>query len=295
GRAEAAAGGADLQPAQHQLGVGIDDAVPGHDQVGVPGAGEAGQVDAALLEAIQLLHQHLGVDHAAVADHAQGARPEDAARHQPQLVGVLAQPQRVPGVVATLVAGDHVGPLGQRVDDLALALVAPLGAYDDATRHSVRSLSGRALGEVGEAGVAALVAQLYGVQRAVAVLAHDQLGLALVLALGVVVVVAVDEHDQVGVLLDRARLAQVGQLRPPVLGTALLDGARQLGEGDHRHLEGARDQLELARDVRDLRDAVVEPAAAGHQLQVVDDHQPEVRVAGFQAPGRGLYLEVRDG
>ena len=246
GGADAAAGGADLQPAQHQLGVGVDDAVPGHDQVRVSGDAEAGQVDAALLQAVQLLHQHLGVDHAAVADHAQGARPEDAARHQPQLVGVVAQHQRVAGVVAALVAGHHVGPLGQRVDDLALALVAPLGAHDDATRHRVPSLSGRALGEVGEARVAALVGQLHGVQGAVSVLADDQLGLALVLALGVVVVVAVDEHDQVGVLLDRAGLTQVGQLRPPVLGTALLDGARQLRQRQHRHLEVARDQLQLA-------------------------------------------------
>ena len=37
----------------------------------------------------------------------------------------------VPGVVAALVAGDDGERLGEQVDDLALALVAPLGADDD--------------------------------------------------------------------------------------------------------------------------------------------------------------------
>ena len=40
---------------------------------------------------------------------------------------------RVAGVVAALEAHDHVGPLGEQVGDLPLALVAPLGAdYDHA-------------------------------------------------------------------------------------------------------------------------------------------------------------------
>ena len=72
------------------------------------------------------------------AQHAQRARVEDAGGNQPQLVGLLADHQRVPGVVAALVAGDHVGPLGQQVDDLALALVAPLRADDDGQRHQLR-------------------------------------------------------------------------------------------------------------------------------------------------------------
>ena len=87
------------------------------------------------LEAVQLLDQHLRVEHDAGAQHAQGARPENAARHQPQLVGLVAEHERVAGVVASLVAGDDVGPLGEQVDDLALALVAPLGADDHRAGH----------------------------------------------------------------------------------------------------------------------------------------------------------------
>ena len=41
----------------------------------------------------------------------------------------------VAGVVAALVAGDDVEPLGEQVDDLALPLVAPLGADHDGAGH----------------------------------------------------------------------------------------------------------------------------------------------------------------
>jgi hypothetical protein len=46
----------------------------------------------------------------------------------------------------------------------------------------------------------------------------------------IVVFLAIDEHHHVGVLLDRARLAQVRQLRALVL--AVLHLARQLGQRD---------------------------------------------------------------
>jgi hypothetical protein len=39
------------------------------------------------------------------------------------------------GVVAALIAGHDIGPLGEEVDHLALALVAPLGANDHRDRH----------------------------------------------------------------------------------------------------------------------------------------------------------------
>ena len=42
-----------------------------------------------------------------------------------------ADHQRVAGVVAALEARDRGGALGQQVDDLALAFIAPLGADDD--------------------------------------------------------------------------------------------------------------------------------------------------------------------
>jgi hypothetical protein len=38
---------------------------------------------------------------------------------------LLADDQRVAGIMAALEARNHIGPAGQPVDDLALALVAP--------------------------------------------------------------------------------------------------------------------------------------------------------------------------
>src|SRR5262245_46157398 len=108
----------------------------------VAGDAQPGEIEPALLEAVQLLDQHLRVDHTSVAQHANGARPQDAAWHQPQLVRLVAEHERVPGVVAALVAGDDVGALGQGVDDLALALIAPLGADDHAAGHDYTARPG---------------------------------------------------------------------------------------------------------------------------------------------------------
>ena len=130
-------------------------------------------------------------------------------------------------------------------------------------------------------------------EAAVAVLGDDHVGDPLALGLLVVVLVAVDEHDEVGVLLDRARLAQVGEHR--ALVRALLDAAVELRERDDRALELARERLEPARDLADLLDAVVRPAVAAHQLQVVDQDQPEpVRVL-LQQPARlRAHVEHRE-
>ena len=59
-----------------------------------------------------------------------GVPRDDAGREQRQLVGLVADDQRVAGIVAALEAHDHVGAAGEPVDDLALALVAPLRADD---------------------------------------------------------------------------------------------------------------------------------------------------------------------
>src|SRR3546814_12250285 len=45
-----------------------------------------------------------------------------------QLVGVFAHDQRVTGVVPALKTHDAIGAPGQPIDDLAFALIAPLGA-----------------------------------------------------------------------------------------------------------------------------------------------------------------------
>ena len=67
---------------------------------------------------------------------------------------------------------------------------------------------------------------------------------------GEIIFLAVDEQHHVGVLLDRARLAQVGELRALVV--AVLDLARELREGDDRHLELLGERLEADGDFGDF-------------------------------------------
>ena len=66
--------------------------------------------------------------HHAVADQAKHAFAQDSRRNQMQHRFLAADDQRVAGVVAALETRDRADPLGQQVDDLALAFVAPLRA-----------------------------------------------------------------------------------------------------------------------------------------------------------------------
>src|SRR3954467_204751 len=93
-----------------------------------------------------------------------------------------------------------------------------------------------------EAGVLALEGEGHVAQAAVAVLGDDQVGLTRAVGVLVVVLVAVDEHDEVGVLLDLAGLAQVGEHR--ALVGPRLDAARELRQRDDRDLELAREDLQ---------------------------------------------------
>ena len=96
---------------------------------------QAADVDAAALEPLDLVEQHLRVDHDAVADRAGQARVEDPRRDQVELELLAVAHDRVAGVVAALKADHEVGLLGEQVGDLALAFVAPLGAHYDYSWH----------------------------------------------------------------------------------------------------------------------------------------------------------------
>ena len=98
--------------------------------------------------------------------------------------------------------------------------------------------------------------QIHDADRTVALLADDDLGFALervavLVHRPVVELLAVEEHDQVGVLLDGARLAQVGELRALVVARALLRRARELRQRDDRNAQLLRERLEPARDLTD--------------------------------------------
>ena len=85
--------------------------------------------------------------------------------------------------------------------------------------------------EVFEAGVVGYVGKVDGAGGAVSLFGDDDLGFAFeVFVFAVVVLLAVDEADDVGVLLDGAGFAEVGEERLLVAG-ALLGASGELGEG----------------------------------------------------------------
>ena len=130
--ADAAPRGADRELAQLHLARRVEQHVVGHDQVGVGGDPQVADVDAAALQPVDLAEQDARVEDDAVADHADLVRVEDPGGDQVELELLAVADDRVAGVVAALEAHDRVRALGEQVDDLALALVAPLGAdYDD--------------------------------------------------------------------------------------------------------------------------------------------------------------------
>ena len=99
--------------------------------------------DALFLERGDFVEQRMRVEHHAIADDRQFARPHHAGGQQRKLVGGPVDHQRVAGIMAALEADDDVGLLGEPVDDLAFALVAPLGADHDNICHEELSPRGR--------------------------------------------------------------------------------------------------------------------------------------------------------
>src|SRR3954449_2784260 len=118
----------------------------------VGGDAEPAQVHPALSQAVDLLAQDAQVHYHAVADHAQLAGVEDPGGDQMELVHLVAQHDRVAGVVSALKADHGVRLLGKEVHDLALALIAPLGADYYESRHDRTSLGERALSPRKSAG-----------------------------------------------------------------------------------------------------------------------------------------------
>src|SRR5205823_6162404 len=95
--------------------------------------------DAGSFQLADLLQQRGRRDNDAVAEvHAHGG-PQNAGENQTQNGLLAADDERVAGVMAALKADDALRVLGQPVDDLALAFIAPLRAdNDDVLAHGVR-------------------------------------------------------------------------------------------------------------------------------------------------------------
>ena len=137
GGADAAPCRADPGPGAGVLTQGVELAVHGQDQRAIVGDAKvvAGHCDTLVSQAPDLGHQGVRVQHDAVADHRELAGAHHPGGQQRELVDGIADDQRVAGIVAALEAHDDVGLFREPVDDLALALVAPLGADDDHIRH----------------------------------------------------------------------------------------------------------------------------------------------------------------
>ena len=128
-RADAAFGGADLVLALEGLALGIEFAMIGKDQVRRLAEEEvAVNPDAELAQPLDFLDEAHGVNHHAVADDADLVLAQNAGGDQVQDVFLPFDVDRVAGVVAALRADHHVRLLGQHVNDLAFAFIAPLGA-----------------------------------------------------------------------------------------------------------------------------------------------------------------------
>ncbi len=144
-RADAAQRGADLARAALLLGQRLEAAVVREDEVSAVGENEVvADLDAGRRELARLLLERDGVDDDAVADDTQDPGVQDAGRHEVQDVLAAADDDRVARVVAAVVAGDHLHARREKVDDLPLPLVAPLGAGDHDVGHV--SASGSLLG-----------------------------------------------------------------------------------------------------------------------------------------------------
>ena len=92
-------------------------------------------LDALLFQLGDFAEQRVQVDHHAIADHRQLAAAHHAGGQQRQLVCFTVDHQRMAGVVSALEADDDIGLLGQPVDDLAFAFVAPLRADNHHVGH----------------------------------------------------------------------------------------------------------------------------------------------------------------
>jgi hypothetical protein len=120
---------------QFRLARGVEKHVVGHDQVRICRQFQVGDTDPGTLQPVDLAEQHARIDDDPVADHAGLIGVEDPRRDQVEGERLTAADDRVAGVVAALKADDGGSPLGEQIGDLALALVAPLGADYDHARH----------------------------------------------------------------------------------------------------------------------------------------------------------------
>ena len=100
-----------------------------------------GGIDTKLAQLVQLFNECDGVHYHPGTEQTGAARMQDAGGQLVQDKGLVFYFDGVPGIGATLVARSEVHLIAERVDDLALALVAPLPANHCCYRHSYDPVS----------------------------------------------------------------------------------------------------------------------------------------------------------
>src|SRR2546423_8879280 len=129
GRPNAAGSGANLHPSGRVLRGQLNHSVIGQDHLSAVAHEKiAVHLHAVFAKRGNFLEKSHGVEHDAVADHTTAARTQYAARNQLQDEFLAFDDDSVAGIVATSIAGHDAKVVGENVDNLALAFVAPLRA-----------------------------------------------------------------------------------------------------------------------------------------------------------------------
>ena len=128
GWTDAAAGGPDAVAPTARLARSVEASVDVEDQGGIVGEyqGLGRYLHTECAHGFDFIEQRKRVDDNAGTDDRQPAWTHDSGRQQAELVGLALDHQGMACVVPALEPHHHVGAFRQPVDNLALALVAPL-------------------------------------------------------------------------------------------------------------------------------------------------------------------------
>ena len=143
GRTNATTGRANLAGTAARFTRLIDgDVVRENQRTGLGNAKAAADIQASAFEFFDFLEQRFGREHDAVADVASDVLVHDPRRDQAQNGLLATDDERVSGIVTTLETHHALRVIGQPIDDLTLAFVAPLGSDNDDVASLIQSIAG---------------------------------------------------------------------------------------------------------------------------------------------------------
>lgn len=99
-------------------------------------------VKAVLGQSLELVEEGRDVDHASAADQVDAGRVDKTGRQDVEIVRVSIGDDGVASIVTALGTAAELGAGAKDVDELAFALIAPLGAADDGGGHAGEDATG---------------------------------------------------------------------------------------------------------------------------------------------------------